>query len=265
MPKRSACASLVLACVLVALTPAPGQAPLLVRVRPTVFVVSDEREERQVLTVTVGRAAMSVGDSVEVVVTDGNRDWGAPVKPSAVCDVTVRVLVPRASRSRALTVYLARGKERLSPPETFQQRPVRDWKIFFQTTPHIDLGYTDLVANVEARLRSMTLDDVFRLLRATASLPAGERLHWTSESSWFFDISLENPTGPARAELAAALGRGQLSVGALDFNLHSEMCTLEELIRALFRSRRLAAAYPGLDATVAMQSDPPGYAWGLCQ
>src|SRR5438093_1180699 len=98
MPKRSACASLVLACVLVALTPAPGQAPLLVRVRPTVFVVSEEREERQVLTVTVGRAAMSVGDSVEVVVTDGNRDWRAPVKPSAVCDVTVRVLVPRRAR-----------------------------------------------------------------------------------------------------------------------------------------------------------------------
>ena len=47
MPKRSACASLVLACVLVALTPAPGQAPLLVRVRPTVFVVTEEREERQ--------------------------------------------------------------------------------------------------------------------------------------------------------------------------------------------------------------------------
>ncbi len=80
-------------------------------------------------------------------------------------------------------MYLARGNERLTPAETFQQRPVRVWTIFFQTTPHIDLGYTDLAGNVEAKLRSMTLDDVFRQLGATGSLPPGERLHWTSESN----------------------------------------------------------------------------------
>ena len=257
--KRRAFAALVLGC----LAPALGQTRLSVKVRPTVFVVSEKGEARQILTATVSRSP--AGGSVEVVVTDGNREWRAPVEPSAVCDVTVRLRVPRTARSRNLTVYLARGSERLTPAETFQQRPVRDWKIFFQTTPHIDLGYTDLAGNVEAKLRSMTLDDVFRQLRSTGSLPPGERLHWTSESSWFFDISLEKPAAATRAELAGALERGQLSIGAFDFNLHSEMCTLEELIRGLFRSRRLAAAYPGLDATVAMQSDPPGYAWGLCQ
>src|SRR5437773_11654678 len=111
----------------------------------------------------------------------------------------------------------------------------------------------------------MTLDDVVRLLSSTGSYPPGERLFWTSESSWFFDISAAHPTREVRAALETALERRQLSIGAIDFNLHSEMASSEELVRSLFRARRLARAWPGLDASVAMQSDPPGYTWALPQ
>lgn len=233
-------------------------------VRPTVLLVQKEKEVHQLFTAIIGSSA-KVTAKLDVVVSDGKKEWRAPVNSLAPGDTSVRLFVPRALRTQNLLVYLADGERQLTTPQTLLQRPVREWKVFFQTTPHIDLGYTDLVANVETKLRSMVLDDVFGLLRKTGDYPQGERLHWTSESSWFLDVALKNLTGAARADLEASLARGQLSVGAMDFNLHSEACSQEELIRSLFRAQKLVQKYPGLDASAAMQSDPPGYAWGLAQ
>ncbi|MCI0628878.1 MAG: glycosyl hydrolase-related protein [Acidobacteria bacterium] len=240
-------------------------AALTLTVRPTVLLIQKEKEVQQLFTATISSSKTTVAPRMDVVVSDGKKEWRVSINSLSASDTSVRLFVPRAARAQNLLVYLADGERQLTAPQTLLQMPVRDWKIFFQTTPHIDLGYTDLVANVEAKLRSMVLDDVFGLLRQTADYPEGERLHWTSESSWFLDMALKNLSAATRADLEASLARRQLSVGAMDFNLHSEACTQEELIRSLFRAQRLVQTYPGLDASAAMQSDPPGYAWGLAQ
>ena len=67
MPKQRAFAALVLGCLVAALAPARGQTRLSVKVRPTVFVVSEKGEARQILTATVGKGGAPAGGPAEVV------------------------------------------------------------------------------------------------------------------------------------------------------------------------------------------------------
>jgi len=59
------------------------------------------------------------------------------------------------------------------------QKPARDWKIYVISHTHADIGYTDLIPEVE-RGWCQGMDQ--------AIIAAGKGLKWTLEGSLLFDV-----------------------------------------------------------------------------
>ncbi|GAB2466961.1 glycoside hydrolase family 38 C-terminal domain-containing protein [Promicromonospora xylanilytica] len=175
-----------------------------------------------------------------------------PVGPSGV-----RLLVPAVDEPGKLVVALPTLGVRLE--HTLE--PQRHWEVHLIHHSHLDIGYTDPQAVVREQHLGY-LDDVLRIARETDDRDDDARFRWSEEALYSVTDWLDNRTEQQRAELVRRVQEGRISLSAMPFNLHTEMCSTDELYELLRPARDLRQRY-GLRFRSAMQTDVPGAVVGL--
>src|SRR5579883_2753743 len=171
---------------------------------------------------------------------------------------SVEVTVPAVDSEKELHLNLrAQGKPVVSTTTII--RPVRPWEIFLLPHSHVDIGYTALQADVEAKQNS-NIETGLRLARETADYPADAQFKWNVEVLWPVENYLRDCSPEKREALIAAVRSGQVGLDAFYCNILTGLCRPEELLNLMSYATRVSKVC-GVPIDSAMISDVPGYTW----
>lgn len=130
----------------------------------------------------------------------------------------------------------------------------RDWKIYVITHTHADIGYTDLIPEVE-RIWCQGMDQ--------AIAAAGAGLKWTLEGSLLLDVYRRHRTPEKVDRLVRLIKEGKIEIASLYTNIEQENTGPEELVRSTFYANEKLRREFGIESKTAMLSDITGITWGL--
>lgn len=137
--------------------------------------------------------------------------------------------------------------------------PVEHVWVVFKT--HLDIGYTDRVEDVLKKYRVTMMESALKVVEASRDLPAEKRFAWTL-AGWPLAYVLGPEQEPARrARIEQAVREGAITFHAIPFSMHTETDDLEDLVRGLGFSTRLAAKYGRPLPISAKMTDVPCHSW----
>jgi hypothetical protein len=147
----------------------------------------------------------------------------------------------------------------ISPVYAEPKAKVENVWVVFKT--HFDLGYTDRVENVLTRYRVEIMDNALMAIKADRNLPPEKHFAWTV-AGWPMKHILGPEQDPVRREkIVQALREGTLTVHALPGSMHTESFDLEDLVRGLGFTSKIARNC-GLPLPIAAKmSDVPEHCW----
>lgn len=137
--------------------------------------------------------------------------------------------------------------------------PLRRVHVVYKT--HLDLGYTDLAANVLARYRDEFIPTAIRLGRELLESTGRREFVW-STGSWLVAHALKHGSPAQRAELDAAIRDGLVAWHGLPFSTHTELQSRATIAHGIAVTRRLDDIY-GRQTTAGKMTDVPGHTIGL--
>ena len=170
----------------------------------------------------------------------------------------LEVAIPAVDTKTELRIAVEAKGEAVAS-HTIALTPVRPWEIFLLPHSHVDIGYTELQADVEKKQNS-NIETGLRLAKATADYPVGAQFKWNVEVLWPVDNYLRDCSPDKREEFIAAVRSGQIGLDAFYGNILTGLCRPEELLNLMGYSTRLSQAC-GVPIESAMISDVPGYTW----
>lgn len=137
----------------------------------------------------------------------------------------------------------------------------REWTIHLVHHSHFDFGYTDRQTEVFAAQRSY-LDSALDLIDETTDWPEEARFRWNSEALWAISDWRAHRPDNQMERLIQHVKAGSIGLSALPYNLHTDVCSTDELHELLRGARELRDEF-GIRFTSAMQTDVPGQVAGL--
>ncbi|KFC59586.1 hypothetical protein FEM08_16350 [Flavobacterium gilvum] len=139
---------------------------------------------------------------------------------------------------------------------------VKDIWVVFKT--HCDLGYTMSAEEVFKKYREDMMDNAFKLIDADKLKPKEERFKWTI-AGWPMYGAILGPmqTPERRARIGEALHEGTFAVHALPASMHTDAFELEDYVRSLWFSSKIARDYKLPLAISAKMTDVPAHSWLL--
>ncbi len=165
----------------------------------------------------------------------------------------VQSLITTAILGLSAVAVPARGEE--AKPK------LRQVIVAFKT--HFDIGYTEMAREVVEKYRAAMIDKALAVCDQSRALPREQRFVWTLPGWPMSQILWEGQTGDRRRRVLAAFRQGQFVVHALPFTTHTETLELEDLVRGLGYSSRLARSV-GLELPRdAKMTDVPCHSWVL--
>lgn len=138
--------------------------------------------------------------------------------------------------------------------------PIEQVIVVFKT--HFDIGYTDMASNVVHRYRTTMIDQALEVVDQNRNLPSAQQFAWTIPG-WPLHQILDWPqqTTERKVRVERALKDGRFVVHALPFTLHTETLELEDLVRGLGHSSRIARRLGLPLPRDAKMTDVPCHAW----
>ncbi len=130
----------------------------------------------------------------------------------------------------------------------------RHWKVYVVAHPHVDIGYTALIPEVERKW----CEQIDEAMAATAN-----GFKWTLETSLLFDVYERHRKPEKVRELARIVREGRIEIASLFTNIEPENAGPEELVRATFFAADRLRRQHGITVKTAMVGDVPGATWGL--
>lgn len=131
--------------------------------------------------------------------------------------------------------------------------------VVFKT--HFDIGYTQLAREVVERYRTSMIDKALDVCDHTATLPPEHRFVWTIPGWPMQQILWPGQTPERRARIEKAIREGRLVWHALAGTTHTESMGLEDLVRSLGFSSRLAKQFGQPLPRDAKMTDVPCHTW----
>ena len=128
--------------------------------------------------------------------------------------------------------------------------------IFLVSKTHLDLGFTDLAANIRMRYINAFIPQA---VEAAEKLNADgkKRFVWTT-GSWIIKEALEHGSAEQKNALAAALKRGDITAHALPFTTHTELLDADTFRYGLGIIKKLDKL-SGKTTVAAKMTDVPGH------
>ena len=137
--------------------------------------------------------------------------------------------------------------------------PIEHVWVVFKT--HLDIGYTDRIDAVLKKYRVNMMDGALKVVEASRDLPPEKRFSWTL-AGWPLTHVLGPQQDPARrVRIEQAVREGAIAFHALPFTTHTETQDLEDLVRGLGYSTRLAQEYGRPLPIAAKMTDVPSHSW----
>lgn len=170
-------------------------------------------------------------------------------------------LLPAAARffRRALTLAIISCAEAADPVPAGKSTPVEQVWVVFKT--HLDIGYTDRIDDVLKKYRVTMMENALGVVEASRALPPEKRFSWTL-AGWPLTQVLGPQQDPARRlRIEQAVREGAIAFHAIPFTFHTETDDLEDLVRGLGFSTRLASRYQRPLPISAKMTDVPCHAW----
>lgn len=137
--------------------------------------------------------------------------------------------------------------------------PVEQVIVVFKT--HFDIGYTQLAREVVERYRTSMIDKALDVCDHTAKLPPENRFVWTLSGWPMTQILWPGQTPQRRARIEKAIRDGRLVWHALGATTHTESLGLEDFVRSLEFSSRLARQFGQPLPRDAKMTDVPCHTW----
>lgn len=233
-----------------------GTHPVLLDVRPTVCLTGPQDALRQLVLVRVGNP----GPAVECTLTvDGLAAGNISVPHGESEQEALIAEVGQAGElSFGLRVNGVEVDRRAAP-----WRPAPHLRVHLVQHSHHDVGYTNLPSAVLTE-HCEFLDSVIDMAEVTADYPDDARFRMVIEQAWSLQEFLRRAPVDRVERMAALLRHGDVELTALFGNMTTELCGHEELIRALYPSRRITREF-GFSITTAEHNDIPGLSWGLAE
>ena len=172
----------------------------------------------------------------------------------------VRVFIPPVTDRCALPVILRAGGEARARG-TVSLRPVPGREIHLIHQTHLDIGYTHTQDDVLHRQVGY-LRTALQYIEETKEYPEGARFIWHPEGMWAVDEFMRIASDEEKERFLEACRRRQIHLDVLYAQAMTGMYTEEELFELMGAAKRFEADY-GVPIDSAMQSDVPGYTWGL--
>ncbi len=149
---------------------------------------------------------------------------------------------------------------RAALPQIAPVRPQLERVVIVYKT-HFDLGYTDLAKNVVELYRRGMIESTLRVIDANRDLPPEQQFVWTIPG-WPMEQMLGVGQEPARqAKIEQAIRDGHLVVHALPGSTHTCTMEVEDLVRGLGHSSRLARRFGLPLPRGAKTTDVPAHCW----
>ncbi|GAA1437272.1 glycoside hydrolase family 38 C-terminal domain-containing protein [Microlunatus lacustris] len=205
---------------------------------------------------TVGRPVAPLDPALVRVELAGTR---LTPRTEAVGSAGLRLLVPEVTSPTPLAVTYGTGGDAVTLTTTLE--PPRHYDVHLVQHSHYDIGYTDRQHVVRAQHLGY-LDEVLRLLRDTDGLSEPAQFRWNEEALFSVEDWFANRPEARRREFLERVAQGRISLSAMPFNLHTEMCSTDELHELLRPALALKQRY-GVSFRSAMQTDVPGQVVGL--
>ncbi len=173
---------------------------------------------------------------------------------------TFEISVPAVDAAKTVELQLTTGsRSLLKKPVTLQ--PVRKIDVYLLPHSHVDIGYTELQAEVEKK-QNQNIETGLRLGRESANYPIGSAFKWNVEVLWPVENYLRAATPQKRAEFIEAVKSGRVGLDAFYCNILTGLCRPEELLQLMRYATQLSELC-GVPIESAMISDVPGYTWSL--
>jgi len=133
--------------------------------------------------------------------------------------------------------------------------------VVFKT--HFDIGYTQLAREVVERYRTSMIDKALEVCDHTDKLPPENRFVWTLSGWPMTQILWPGQDAHRRARVEKAIREGRLVWHALAGTTHTESMGVEDLVRSLGFSSRLARQFGQPLPRDAKMTDVPCHTWLL--
>ena len=227
-------------------------------------VIRSARFESSVLIRHEGKEAQAVTLDVLHV--------GPPVEAEAVIanmKTTVKLVqgtqaieVPMAPVAAAgtLEVSLSVNGKTLAAT-TVEVAPVRRWELHIVHQTHLDIGYTHKQEEV-LKLQVEWLRRAMEYIDKSKAYPESAQFKWHPEGMWAVDEFMRTATDDEKQRFVEVCRKGGVHLDVLYAQAMSGMYNEEELMELMGAAKRFEKAY-GTPVISAMQSDVPGYTWGL--
>lgn len=172
-------------------------------------------------------------------------------------------LQPRASITGTLfaeidvhtAATLAKAGDAVAPPPSKAEHV---WVVF---KTHLDIGYTDRIEAVLKKYRENMMEGALKAVEASRDLPKEQHFCWTL-AGWPLAHVLGPQQEPSRrARIEQAVREGAITFHALPFTTHTETQDLEDLVRGLGYSTRLARQFDRPLPIGAKMTDVPSHSW----
>ncbi|MGQ9651041.1 MAG: DUF5054 domain-containing protein [Phycisphaerae bacterium] len=141
--------------------------------------------------------------------------------------------------------------------------PAEVKEVIVVSKTHFDIGYTDLVSNVLENYRTTMIDKALAVCEQTREWPPGERFVWTLPGWPLSHILGPLQTDARRERIVAIIREGRLVWHALPGTTHTESRVLEDLVRGMGFSSRLARQFGQELPRDAKMTDVPSHVWAL--
>ncbi|MDR2117349.1 MAG: hypothetical protein LBP87_13305 [Planctomycetaceae bacterium] len=145
-------------------------------------------------------------------------------------------------------------KETLIPAE-------RKWEIHLIHQTHLDIGYTHTQVEVLER-QVQSLKNALKYIDETKNYPDEAKFRFHPEGMWAVDQFLKEATGEEKAAFIKAAKNRDLHIDGMYAQAMTGMYNDEELFE-LFGDAVRFCRENGIELDSVMQTDVPGYTWGL--
>ena len=200
---------------------------------------------------------MYIGHPAETTVRIGDRETNIQLISGMQ---TVQAHVPPVMKSTTLKVEIARGDVVIATGEV-ELKPVRRWELHIVHHTHLDIGFTHTQEEV-LKLQVAHLKTALEYIEKTKNYPEASRFIWHPEGMWAIEEFMRTASEDEKEVFIEACRKGQIHLDVLYAQAMTGMYTEEELFELMGAAKRFEKQY-GVPIASAMQSDVPGYTWGL--
>ncbi|GHT11990.1 alpha-mannosidase [Planctomycetales bacterium] len=143
----------------------------------------------------------------------------------------------------------------------FTLPPERKWVVYLVHQTHLDIGYTHLQTEI-LKKQVQSIRDALKYIDETKDYPEEAKFKFHPEGMWAVDQFLKEATPEEKTAFVEAAKNRDLHIDGLYAQAMTGMYNEEELIE-LFSSSVRFCKENGIVLDSIMQTDVPGYTWGL--